>query len=277
MKNKRSIKFVFLGLLLLLFTGCNRLSFVLYWADTLVISSLNDYFDLTSSEEKKLKVEIQRLITEIKSNEFKQTIDLLNKIKSDVKADSVDVAKIESYEIEFDKIAESIGKKTKPIFIDRIQKQKIKGFEKFDKEFEARIKKSQKRFEKSKTYDQDLKSLDRWVDNSLGFLTPSQQLWLKKEIKDNPSPQLLRIQSRQHVFENFKSVRSDNLKLELFLNQYFDNWESQQSADYILARNKYRSQLRVWIVRLLSDKNANQKDNLIKTIDKLTKELHMPL
>jgi len=270
---KIKFKFALLGILLLFSLGCNRISFVLYWADTLAVSSLNDYFDLNSSEEKQLKKEINQIITEVKSTEFKLTVDLLNKIKMDIKNDSIEVKKIENYELEFDKIIESLSLKTKTIFVNRIQTQQPKGFEKFDAEFAARMKKSVKRFDKSKIYDQDLKSLDRWVDNSLGFLTPNQQIWLKKEIKENPSPQLLRVQSRQAVFDKFKSLRNDSIKLNQFLNQYFENWESEQTVEYISARNEYRKKLRSWIVRILNDKNANQKENLIKTIDKLIKDL----
>lgn len=274
MKLKIKVKLLIISLLLVFISGCNRISFVLYWADTLAVSSLNDYFDLTSSEEKKLKTEIRKLLGDIKSSEFLLITDLLKKIKNDLTSDSIDVTKIQNYENDFNKIIENISKKTKSIFVEQIQKQKLKGFKKFDEEFLNRIKQSLSRFEKSKIYDQDLKSLDRWVNNTLGFLTPDQQTWLKKEIKDNPSPQLLRIQSRQSVFETFKSSRNDETKLADFLNTYFESWESQQTSEYIQARDQYRAKLRIWIVKVLSEKNQNQKENLMKAIDKLIKELN---
>ena len=148
------------------------------------------------------------------------------------------------------------------------------GFESFDKELREKQEKDLKKASNVKDLAKDSrKKISRWVNETVEVLTTEQDRELTDMALKFPAPLKFQIQSREALFEKFKSVRSDPEARQKLIHDFFYQWESLQSEDYLKARQEYRTKYRQWLIGLSSKLTVNQKQDFVKNLRKRAAEL----
>jgi len=75
------------------------------------------------------------------------------------------------------------------------------------------------------------------------------------------------------MFEKFKQIRNDSAKRKDYVNKYFLDWESLQTAEYKKARSEALSRFKVWIKNIVANLDDKQRDNLIRAFRGRAEEL----
>lgn len=157
-----------------------------------------------------------------------------------------------------------------------VANQAKKGFHHFDEEF-------------LKKYNQDLlditdqkkqkkavqKKINTWIDETVEFLSDSQKSKLTEEVRKYPPPVFLQIESRRLVFEKFRVARNNETLRRAFVTQFFNQWDSLQSAEFQEARKAYFEHVTQWLVEIVQTMNEKQKKNLLRNLHKRALEFNI--
>lgn len=251
---------LFAVFLLLLFSGCTRLDLAVKWADTYFLSSLGDYFDLPANQREDIRKDFNLALSTIQKNEFPVLAEKLISLAQTTE-------KNELSEIYLRKKIEEIGEvlrkgiqRLEPLAQKVVKIQSLNGFHHFDEEFlhkynqdllEITDEKKQKKLAQKK--------VDRWVDETVEFLTITQKSNLDEIMKKSPPPLFLQLESRRIVFDRFRQAREDQLKREVFISQLFTEWDSLQTQEFQNARKEYFNKVTEWIITIALQLNEKQK------------------
>ena len=221
-----------LCLMLILFSvSCNRLQMALDWSDTLLISRVEDYFDLNSEQEKQLKIAYQKTLKEVKKEELQQFSNQLLKIKDQIKSQKLERKHIQEHFDEIQNYILSISIKLEPQAQKLIEEQSKKSFDQFDQEFLDKLSEDRKEWQSlDKIQKNQIESWMSWGERLLGDLTEEQNKMIEAHIQKNPRPRMLQIESRQSVFEKFKLARQKPETRTQFIHQFFSDWNSGRST-----------------------------------------------
>lgn len=267
------MKFVF-TLLLFILAGCSRLDIGVRWADTLVMSKVNDYFDLTSAEDREVREEFNRAFAEFRHNDFPLFAQSLREAAQAIEDSKMNEARYDAIDAQFVKIWKTgmaRFEKMGQMVIDRQVKSEFKTFdEEFQKKYDKELKIANDR---DKRVKEDRKSFDRLVDESVEFLTEEQEkdvdTWIYARAEFAP----LRVETRRYVFENFKKVRRQENERRAFVTKFFTDWESLQTPEYQKERAASKLEWKKQLLKLANTLNEKQKKNLIANFRRRAEEL----
>lgn len=269
-------------------SGCARLDLALKWADTYVLSSLSDYFDLSKQEKEETRQSFKQTLANIQTQDFPALAEQLNLLatliqKTELRNDLSKEQKNDLLNIQIRKIFADIGELFKkasgrfePLGQLVVANQAKKGFHHFDEEF-------------LKKYNQDLlditdqkkqkkavqKKINTWIDETVEFLSDSQKSKLTEEVRKYPPPVFLQIESRRLVFEKFRVARNNETLRRAFVTQFFNQWDSLQSAEFQEARKAYFEHVTQWLVEIVQTMNEKQKKNLLRNLHKRALEFNI--
>lgn len=255
-------------------SGCSRLDLALRWADTFVMSSVTDYFDLTSDQDNKARGDFKAALKEIQKNDFPAFADQLESLATSVEKKEAKDEHVDQFLDRVDALLKRSIARFEPMAQNLLNDQAKNGFKMFDAEFQKKHSKDleEAKDEKSRAKKAS-KNVDRFVDETVEFLTSEQKKEVEASIKENPFPHLLQLESRKSLFENFKSVRLDDKKRQEFIKTYFTNWNSLQTADYQKARAESLQRVRDLFKKVLSTMTDKQRKNLVENFRVRASEL----
>ena len=264
---------------LLFFSGCGKLDLAVRWADTYVLSSINDYFELSASEKEETRLAFKQILNSIQSQDFPVLAERLDSLagflqKNDLRKDLSQAQRNDLLNTEIRKFFSEIGellKKTsgrfEPLGQLVVANQAKKGFHLFDEEFLKKYNQNLLEMTDQKKQKKTIqKKINTWVDETIEFLSEAQKSKLNDETRKFPPPVFLQLESRRIVFEKFRVARDDEKLRRAFLTQFFTEWDSLQSLEFQKARQAYFERVTVWIVEILQTMNEKQKKNLIKNL-----------
>lgn len=259
---------------LLTVPSCTRLEVAMNWADTFAISAVTDYFELSSSQKSQAKAEFNATLHEIQKNDFPLLAEVLERAANRVEKSELEATQIFSFYSEAEEIVKRAYQKFEPQAQKIVDNQAQSNFALFDKEFAKKVAHDREDAEKPETLLKNtVKKFNRWIDNTIEFLTDSQDTQMRDMLKTQPAPVALQINSRESVYEKFKSVRSSEKDRHELIRKIFYDWESLQSSDYLKARKEYHERIKSWTVGLYKNLNDKQKKNLIKNLRSRASEL----
>jgi hypothetical protein len=255
---------IFLTLLLVLgFSSCSKLSIGVYWADTFALSKIDDFFTLNSEQKQIVKKDFQLAFQEVRRTEFPLLADLLEEIAQEVEKKSFDEAKIEKWNSRSIELVKQGAKRFEPLGQKLMEWQAPLGFARFDEAFfKSQEKKSKTLIASEDRLQQAKKRIERMVDETLGFLQPSQEGLVKGVLAENPL--VLEHESRKFSFEKFQKARGQPKDRSEYVRKYFYDWDSLQSAEYLSARNAYQKKGRALILQILNSADDAQRKNLME-------------
>lgn len=261
-------------LLFIFVSGCTKLEVALSWADTFVMSEVSDYFDLSKSQKTQAKSDFNAILLEIQKNDFPRLADILEKAAQAVEKDPLTSEWVLSFYDEVEKQVKKSFQKFEPLAQKIVESQAQTNFNLFDKEFEKKFRKDSAKIENPDIqFRETIKKFNRWIDNSIGFLTDPQEEQMRAMLKSYPAPSALQLKSRRVVYESFKRSRADKKLREEIVQKLFKDWDSLQTGEYLAAKKSHQDRIKTWAVEVAKSLNEKQKKNLIKNLKARAAEL----
>lgn len=260
-------KFLLALLCLVGIVSCTRLDIAVSWADTYIVSQVDDYFDITSTQSKDLKASLKKDIAKVRTEQFMIWAAELRRFEKDLSEDRLDEQTFHDY---FVKTLET-SKKIQPYFSDTAVKfissaspAQLEHFErtlrKKNIENEKKIQDGKKaRYETRKKY---LRWVDMWVDS----LTKDQEQLLNQHLTDVPFPALAQIKNRNYTLEKFHEARKSPEGLKNFVRNYYNNKYQYADPEYRQALQNYQTELEKFMFSLIKSMNDKQKKHLSENL-----------
>lgn len=253
--------------LALSFVSCARLDFGLQFFSIYVNSEVDDMFELSNPQkdlfEKKFSAELEK----VKRDQFPVYADYLEKIVAAVQSTSLTGEKVSQLFDEGIEMFMQTPPQWKAATEEVVVTLKTEQFKSFEEYFDEKISKQKNRYKTPKDRQkQQMKSMEKWIDESVEDLTSGQENRLLQHIKSNPKPYELLISSQEHVFNQFKEAFPDPLKRKEFIQKFLTDWRSLQLPEYVKAHELYLAKLKDFVVDLSLNLNDKQKKNLIENL-----------
>lgn len=254
-------------------TGCSRMDLALRWADTFVMHSVTDYFELTSAQKDHAREEFNKALKEVRREDFAKLAAHLRSVADLSEKNQLHKENIETALKELRVGFLTAGRRFEPMAQKVVTDQVASDFKYFDQEFQKKYAKDLKRAQDPAQARSKLKGRSEdMIDESIEFLTSEQKEWIKDWQTQITPPEIQQIESRKFVFEKFKLVREFEPTRTAFVHQFFTNWESLQSAPYLAAREEYQRKILELTVRIGTTLNEKQRKNLSENFRKRADE-----
>lgn len=247
---------------------------MLRWADSFAMSYISDYFDFTGAEEKEIKQDFNIVLKQIQKEDFPVLATQFDQLADQIEKDHLNAETVESFLSQFEAALKKSTQRFEPVAQKVFNFQAKSGWETFDKEFRRKQKKDTKKASNVKDLAKDSrKKISRWVSETVEALTTEQEREFTDMALKYPAPLKLQIASREALFEKFKTVRGDAEAREKLIDDFFSDWESTQTPEYLKARLEYRAKYRAWLVNLSGKLSTRQKQDFVKNLRKRAAEL----
>lgn len=259
---------------LIFISGCSRLDVAINWADTVVLSRVEDYYDLSSQQKKAFKKEFKIVFAEVRQQDFPLFAKFLDSISDSVKKNDLSIVSIRKHFQASREIFIGAMARFEPLIQRMNDEQAQSGFENFDREFLKKYKEDLEELQSTKKEAKKLrKQYYRFIDQTIESLSDLQKKSLDQQLSENPPPKRLQLESRKSLHDNFSLIRSDKTQRKEFLTGFVKNWESLQTAEYLSARKAYQEKLILWVYELSQSLSEKQKQKIIKNLNELSLEL----
>jgi hypothetical protein len=257
-------------------TSCSRLDLAVSWADNYMASLVDDYFDLSSSQNKELKESLRQDIAKVRRSQFKTWADFLRRIEKDLKESKLSPDAIQSYFTEGQREGRKLPSEfveTAVKFVGTLKPEQLVHFDnemkQKDLEREEKLKDPVKaKKELRKKY---LNGIELWIDS----LSSEQLALLDKHLEEHPFPQKEQLKNRISVTKKFREAQKSTEDLQKFVRAYYSDSSQFWEPDYKKALESYQRELQKWLVVLvgtLSDRQKKQlSENLLEKASALEK------
>ncbi len=254
---------IVLFLFAILLASCSKIDMAMKWADWMIVKETDSYFDLTDTQNKDLKNQVQKDLARVKKENFPQIAKFLRKVADQAEVDKISVEEILQLQNEFQKTVRAALNQFQTTALDFSMKASAEQIEHFKKKYN---KQTEKHLDDVKT-DKDKFKLqkqrfEKWTDEWMGGLTSEQRVALESDIKAFPFPWDLQIRSREFSLKKFLEAQKSRSTLKT----YMDQLEDERDPEYENALKDYQAHLRVYIVSLYRSLSKDQKKYLLKKL-----------
>ncbi len=249
--------------LLLLMSACSKMDLAMKWADWMIVKETDSYFDLTDTQNKDLKLQVQKDLARVKKENFPQFAKFLRKVADQIDADKISAEEINQLQAEFQKTVRIALDQFQATALDFSMKASPDQMEHFKKKYNEQTKKhaDEIRTEKDK-FKLQKKRFEKWIDEWLGGLNSEQRASLETDLKAFPFPWDLQVRSREVSLKKFLDARSSRTLLK----NYMDQLEEERDPEYETALKNYQVHLRNYILDLYRSLTKDQKKYLTKKL-----------
>lgn len=258
----------------LFITSCTRLDFGLQFFSIYVKSQVDDMFELSSPQKELFAKKFSSQLDKVKQTQFPVYAEYLEKIVDAYEKNLMTAEKSSQLLDE----GSQIFFQTPPIWRstveDVVMTLKPDQFKSFEDYFYEKLNKQKDKYSTAKDRNKhQVKSMEKWVDETVESLTRGQEEKLSQYVKSNPKPYELSIKSQEHVYMQFKEAFPDMEKRKVFIKKFLTDWKSLQLPEYVKAHEIYLEKLKDYVMDLSLNLNEKQKKNLIENLNYRIKEL----
>lgn len=255
-------------------TSCTRLDIGLQFFSFYIKSEVEDMFDLSTPQKDLFEKNFSEELKKVKQDQFPLYAEYLEKIIAIVESNSITGEKVSQVFDQGSEIFLQMPPQWKKAVEEVVMTLKPEQFKNFEEYFKKKIKKQRNQAESRRDREKlQLKSMNKWINETLEDLTKAQTDRLNQYIKINPKPYELSIKSQEHVFNQFKENFYDPEKRKIFIQKFLTDWESLQLQEYVKAHDLYLQKLKDFVVDLGLNLNETQKKNLIENLKRRRDEL----
>jgi hypothetical protein len=255
--------------LVLMLSGCSRLDMAVNWADSYITSLVDDYFDLTSKQNKQLKESLNADIEKIRQEQFPSWAAILRRMDQELSKNSISEQIVKKYFIEVLELGRKLPsyfEDTALIFAESLSKEQMNYF---DEEIEKKNTKDEKKLKNQETaLDENRKKYQRAIEMWTGSLNRAQELVLEKHLKDHKFPLREQIKNKKELQKKFREARESVIDLKKFIKSYYVDNNRIVDADYGKALTAYQADLQTYLFQLVKSLSEKQKkifsENLIE-------------
>ena len=231
-------------------------------------------FELSSPQKDLFEKNFSAELEKVKKDQFPIYADYLEKIVSAINNPPLTGEKVSKLFDEGSELFLQAPPQWKAATEEVVMSLKPDQFKTFEEYFDKKMKKQKGRYKTPKDrYKQQLKAMEKWIDESVEDLTSSQEEKFLQYIKLNPKPYELSVKSQQFVFDQFKEAFPDPDKRKAFIQKFLTDWRSIQLPEYVKAHELYLEKLKDFVMDLSLNLNERQKKNLIENLNRRMDEL----
>ncbi|XGC79794.1 DUF6279 family lipoprotein [Bdellovibrio bacteriovorus] len=266
-----------LSLSLLTLPACSRLDLAFNWADTYIVSKVDDYFDLTSAQSKELKKSLQKDFKKVSSKVLPKIIDDAKKLEQRLQNNVIDESSIENLFTLGQDVFEDFYSQFSSTAVGFIATTDKAQLEHFKKAFYEKQKEEKEKLADLKEYHEDQKDkYHKYFKMFLGSLSAEQKALIDDHLRHSPYPKALKLKNKEAVFNAFfKAVQQSPAKAQEFVTQFTQKPQSYNLPDYQVALKNYNDSLKKLIVAMALTLNSEQKkelrNNLLEKVSQLQK------
>ena len=254
---------IFILLFFLILASCSKMDLALKWADWMIVKETDSYFDLSDTQNKELKNQVQKDLSRVKKENFPDIAKFLSKVAGQIEADKISLEEIAKLQTEFQITVKAALNQFQSTALDFAMKATAEQIEHFKKKYNQQTEKhaDDVKTEKDK-FKLQKKRFEKWTDEWLGGLTSEQKVALASDIKEVPFPWDLQVRSREVSLNKFLEAR----RSRALLKAYMDQLEDERDPEYEKALKDYQAHLRIYILKLYQSLNKDQKTYLTKKL-----------
>jgi len=247
--------------------ACSRLDIALSWADTFIVSQVDDYFDITSSQKKELKESLKKDIAKVRKEQFDVWATEMRKFEKNLREGTLTAGAFHSY---FEKTINT-SRTIQPYFTDSAVKFISSATSQQLEHFERTLRKKNIDDEKKiqsgkKTRDESRKKYLRWVDMWIGSLSKEQEELLNQHLTNHPFPAAALLKNKKYVLEKFTEARKSPEGLKNFVRSYYSDKYKHADPEYLSALTSYQTGLEKFMFELLQTLSEKQKKHLSENL-----------
>lgn len=267
--------FIFVISSLLILGACSRSDIMFTFADNVIVSKTDDFFDLSRQQKKELQQHLDTDLERIRKESLPDIAKSLREIEAHTRQEKIEpqwVAekfdefqnKSKSLAFEFQNTAVKLSLSLQPEQYDHLAKEmnrEIRKTEDDNKELEDSQKKNFKRYQRG---------LEMWI----GGLSKEQKEKIKDFIAKHPFPWKLQNANREFVLNQFLESKKDPEKLKAFVSLFFEDYEAVRLPAYKEAVDANKKAFRAFLVETFwPSLNETQKKNLSENLIARAEEL----
>lgn len=272
------IKFILVLVLgFLVLPACSRLDLAFNWADTYIVSKVDDYFDLTSAQSKELKKSLQNDFKKVSSKVLPKIIDDAKKLEQQLQVNVVDEKSVERLFNLGQNVFEDFYSQFSATAVGFIASTDKGQLEHFKKAFYEKQDEEKEKFADLKEYQHEQKEkYHKYFKMFLGSLTAEQKALIDDHLRHSPYPKALKLKNKEAVFNAFiAAIQQSPAKAQEFVTQFTQKPQSYNLPEYQMALKNYNEGLKKLILAMVSTLNSEQKkelrDNLLEKVSQLQK------
>ncbi len=254
--------------------SCARLDFGLQFFSFYIKSEVDDMFDLNTPQKDLFEKNFSTELEKAKRDRFPIYADYLESISQAIESTNLTGEKVSQLFDQGSELFLQTPPQWKTALEEVVLTLKVDQFKVFEEYFYTKIEKQKDRSKTLKSRQkQQLKAMQKWIDESIEDLTSTQEKKLEQYIKTNPKPFELSIKSQEFVFSQFKEAFPEVNKRQIFIQTFLTDWRTLQLPDYVKAHELYLVKLKDYVMDLSLNLNEKQKNNLIRNLKKRALEL----
>ncbi|UOF01556.1 DUF6279 family lipoprotein [Bdellovibrio reynosensis] len=272
------IKYVLVLLLgFLVLPSCSRLDLAFNWADTFIVSKVDDYFNLTYTQSKELKKSLNKDFKKVSATVIPQIIDDAKKLEQQLQKNTVDEAIIEKLFSMGQNVFEDFYAQFSVTAVEFIASTNKNQLEHFKKAFYEKQNEEKEKLADFKEYQEEQKEkYHKYFKMFLGPLNTEQKALIDNHLRNFPYPKALKLKNKEAVFNAFiQAVHQSPEKAQQFIVQFTQKPQSFNLPEYQEALKNYNRGLKKLIISMASTLNADQKKelrhNLLEKVSQLQK------
>jgi hypothetical protein len=240
--------------------SCTRLDFAVNWADTYIASQVDDYFDLTSQQNKDLKESLTKDIRRIRKEKFPLWAEHLHRFEKDLRENNLTGERFHKYFVESLETSKTLQPYFTTTAVTFISTATLAQLEHFERTLRKKnIEDKEQIQNRQKARNETRKKYLRWTDLGIDTLSKDQEQLLNQHLNDHPFPAQAQIKNKAYILEKFNEARKSPEGLKNFVRSYYDNKSQLAAPEYRQALGTYQIELEKFIFQLVQSLNEKQK------------------
>lgn len=261
-------------LVCLLSAACSRIQIAYDWADTVILTYIDKYFDLTSAQKDILRPKIRADLRLLLEKDIPPACSYLEDFIKMAEKKTVTREEIIAYEKRGEDLVLTALKRIEPNvqeFFKMITPQQIEYYKK-------KIKKQMDEHdEKFKSQDKQRDEMERRIESQFEIvgleLNRDQNKMLEAFLDQGQFPIVLEKKSRRTNIEGFLEAAKDQTKFKNFIAEVFQNPGKFRSEEYKKVHEAYRLRFADLKVKILRSLPQGQRKEIKETLTKLVRQL----
>lgn len=255
-------------------TGCSRLQIAYDWADTLILSYVDRYFDLTSAQKDLIRPKIRADLRLLLEKDVPAACLYLEDFIKLSEKKTVSRDEVIAYEARGEALLLTSFRRLEPHVQDFFKILKPEQLEYYKKKIQKQMDEYQERF---KSQDRQRDEMEKRIESQFVLvgldLNRSQAKMLDAFLDQGNFPLVLEKKSRRSNVELFLSAAKSPEKLAALISEIFQNPMKLRSDEYKKVQEPYQARLIDLKVKILASLEPEQQKEIKETIQKLVRQL----
>lgn len=260
---------------ILILSSCSRSDVMFSFADNVIVSKTDDFFDLSGPQKKELQQHLDTDLERIRKESLPPIAKSLREIDAHTRQEKIEPAWVAQKFDEFQTKAKSLAFEFQNTAVKLSLSLQPEQYDHLAKEMNAEIRKTEKDNKDQKDSDKkNFKRYQRGMEMWVGGLSNEQKDKVKAFIAEHPFPWKLQNANREFVLNQFLESKKDPEKIKEFVSLFFQDYEAVRLPAYKEAVDNNKKAFRTFLVETFwPSLNETQKKNLSKNLIARAEEL----